>query len=85
MPYQILLSRSAEKFLKELPRNIYLKISHDIEKLADNPRPHGCKKLKGNREEWRIRIGDYRIIYNIDDDIVTIEVVRIGHRKDVYE
>jgi mRNA interferase RelE/StbE len=85
MPYQILLSRSAEKFLKELPRNIYLKISHDIEKLTDNPRPHGCKKLKGNREEWRIRIGDYRIIYNIDDDIVTIEVVRIGHRKDVYE
>lgn len=85
MPYQILLSWSAEKFLNELPRNIYVKISHSIDMLAENPRPHGCKKLKGNRDEWRIRIGDYRVLYSINDDIVTIEIVRIGHREDVYE
>ena len=46
MPYQILLSRSAEKFLSELPRNVYVKISHSIDMLAENPRPHGCKKLR---------------------------------------
>jgi mRNA interferase RelE/StbE len=54
-----------------------------IEKLADNPRPSGCKKLKGGVNEWRI--GDYRVIYMIEDHSKTVDVTRIGHRKEAYK
>ena len=52
--------------------------------LADDPRPYGCKKLSGE-DAYRIRVGDYRIVYSIYDDIVTVEVIRINHRKEVYK
>jgi len=54
--------------------------------LAENPRPAGCKKLKGTHEDlWRIRIGNYRVIYTINDTIQIIDIQKIGHRKDIYE
>jgi mRNA interferase RelE/StbE len=56
-----------------------------LENLADNPRPPGCKKLKGGDKEWRIRVGDYRVVYTIDDAKLLVEVTRIRHRSDVYE
>ncbi len=62
----------------------YSNIKTAIYSLAANPRPHGCKKLKG-RDGYRIRVGDYRIIYNIFDNILTVDVVALGHRKDIYE
>ncbi|MFC0776288.1 type II toxin-antitoxin system RelE family toxin [Terrimonas alba] len=62
----------------------YSTIKAAIYSLADNPRPHGYKKLKG-RDAYRIRSGDYRIIYSIFDKILTVEVIAIGHRKDIYE
>jgi mRNA interferase RelE/StbE len=56
-----------------------------IEGLAANPRPSGCRKLRGYKDLWRIRIGDYRVVYIIDDDRKTVSVTRIAHRRDVYE
>jgi len=56
-----------------------------LEGLATGPRPHGCKKLKGGANEWRIRIGDYRVIYEIDDAAKTVDVTRIAHRREVYQ
>jgi mRNA interferase RelE/StbE len=53
--------------------------------LSDNPRPQGSKKLKGGFENWRIRIGDYRIIYAIDDEILIVDIRKVGHRKDIYD
>lgn len=56
-----------------------------LERLASAPRPSGCKKLKGGDNEWRIRIGDYRVVYEIDDTAKTVDVTRIAHRREVYE
>ena len=56
-----------------------------LEALAETPRPPGCKKLKGGDKEWRIRVGDYRAVYEIDDAAKTVDVTRIAHRREVYE
>ena len=67
-----------------MPDIVLKRVQKTILGLANNPRPDGCKKLKG-RDDYRVRVGDYRILYFINDEIVTIEVVRMQHRKDVYE
>jgi mRNA interferase RelE/StbE len=85
MSYHVLLSKAARKQLSSLPAFIHNKIVEDITTLADLPRPVGCKKLKGQRNAWRIRIGDYRVIYEIRDKELRILVIAIGHRKDIYE
>jgi mRNA interferase RelE/StbE len=56
-----------------------------LEGLASEPRPPGCKKLKGGHNEWRIRIGDYRAVYEIDDAAKTVDVTRVAHRREVYD
>lgn len=84
MPYQLTIKPSAVKALEKINEPYYSAIRTAIYNLADNPRPKGCKKLKG-REGYRIRVSDYRIIYNIFDKILTIDVVSLGHRKDIYE
>lgn len=84
MPYQLTIKPKAIKALEKINEPHYSDIKAAIYSLADNPRPHGCKKPKG-REGWRIRVSDYRIIYNIFDKILTIDVVTVGHRKDIYE
>jgi mRNA interferase RelE/StbE len=61
------------------------RIAPRLENLAANPRPPGCKKLKGGDKEWRIRVGDYRVVYTIDDTRLMVEVTRIRHRSEVYE
>jgi mRNA interferase RelE/StbE len=84
--YQVIIKREALKELKQLPKRISVTITFAIEELAKEPRPHGCKKLKGSHENlWRIRVGDYRVIYLIDDIVRVINVRNIGNRKDVYE
>ena len=82
--YKIQILKSADKTLKNVAQKDRVKIVEHISQLADNPRPLGCKKLKGT-EFYRIRIGDYRVIYKIEDDILLILVIRIGHRKDIYK
>jgi mRNA interferase RelE/StbE len=83
MSYRVSLLRRAQKELADLPEEAYVRVRDAAQALAEEPRPSGCKKLKG-REGWRIRIGDYRMIYEIDDDQQTILIVHIGHRRDVY-
>lgn len=84
--YKVVISRSAEKELDNFSKNILVRVLKAIRKLEINPRPAGCKKLKGSDETlWRIRTGDYRIIYSVDDEILIIDVRKIGHRKDIYQ
>lgn len=84
--YRVVISRGAEKDLEKLSKKVLLPVSHAIDSLEENPRPAGCKKLKGITENlWRIRVGDYRIIYAIADEIRIVDVRKVGHRKDVYE
>jgi mRNA interferase RelE/StbE len=84
MSYSVLIVPSALKFLKKLPESIKKIIDKKIISLSENPRPPGCKKLIAD-EAWRVRIGDYRIIYEIHDDKITVIVIKIGNRKDVYK
>jgi mRNA interferase RelE/StbE len=83
--YQVVLSKTAEKSLSKLPSPIVQKIIPVLSSLATDPRPSGCKKLKGFENLWRIRIGNYRVIYSVDDVILLIDVREIGHRKDIYK
>jgi mRNA interferase RelE/StbE len=84
--YKITIKKSAAKELNELPNKIAMLITSAIYQLAENPRPTGCKKLKGKKIEfWRIRIGDYRVIYTIDEEVKIIDIQKLGHRKDIYE
>jgi mRNA interferase RelE/StbE len=82
--YTILLSKKAQKQLDKLVDYIAEPIINAIAQLETNPRPEGCKKLKG-RKGYRIRTGNYRIIYDIFETELLIDIITIGHRKDVYE
>jgi mRNA interferase RelE/StbE len=81
--YEVFILRRAQKELASLPKDNYSRIRDAIALLASNPRPTGCKKLTG-REGWRIRSGDYRVAYEIDDGQKRVTILDIGHRKDVY-
>ncbi len=83
MTYKISILRKAQKQLAKIPTSDYKKIKQAILDLAKDPRPSGSKKLKG-RQGWRIRQGNYRVIYEIQDDQLVIIVLDIGHRKDIY-
>lgn len=83
MSYKIAILRRAQKALASLPRADFERMRDAIRALADEPRPPSCKKLVG-REGWRIRSGNYRAIYEIDDTNETIVVLNIGDRKDIY-
>jgi mRNA interferase RelE/StbE len=83
LSYKLLIERSAQKDLAKIPDSDQHRIISAIEMLSQEPRPQGCKKLSG-REAWRIRVGNYRVIYEIDDKKSEILVVVIGHRRDVY-
>jgi mRNA interferase RelE/StbE len=82
--YHVALTSSAEKELKGLSSPWIARIAPRLEKLASDPRPPGCKKLKGGDKEWRIRVGEYRVVYTIDDTQALVEVTRIRHRSAVY-
>lgn len=85
MAYNVSLRRSALKELQSLPQKAVRKVSSAIDELAENPRPDGVKKLKGSDQDlYRIRVGDYRIIYSVEDEIKIIDIRKIGHRKDIY-
>ena len=82
--YKIFIKPSAVKELETLPRKNIQRITSKIQSLKDNPRPHGCEKLSA-QQQYRIRQGNYRIIYSIDDAESSVHVVKIGHRRDVYK
>jgi len=84
MKYSIVYKRSASDELLQLPATMARKILAGINSLADDPRPHNCIKLKGSMNEYRIRYGNYRLVYSVSDSVVTVFVIKISHRKNVY-
>ena len=82
--YQIVFARSARRELDALPRSLGLRILRRIDSLALTPRPRGCRKLVGSTNLWRMRIGDYRVIYGVDDAQRIVDIVAIRHRSDAY-
>lgn len=85
MAFTVHFKPSADKALRKLPEKVQKRIVAATEALGDDPRPPGCVKLKDEEEElWRIRVGDYRVVYAIQDDALIVLVVRVAHRKDVY-
>lgn len=82
--YRILLERAAEKDLARLSSVIHDRVVAAIQALAANPRPPGCRKLTGSKNDWRIRVGDYRVVYEIADEIRVVRVNRVRHRREVY-
>jgi mRNA interferase RelE/StbE len=83
MDFEVFILRRAQKELANLPKADYHRIRDAIAALGSNPRPTGCKKLTA-REGWRVRSGDYRVIYEVDDSKRRVIVLDIGHRKDIY-
>ncbi len=84
MAYRVEFSPAAEREFRKLGREIQLRLRPRIDALADDPRPAGAKKLKGRGELWRIRVGDYRIVYEVRNQILVVLVVRVAHRREVY-
>jgi mRNA interferase RelE/StbE len=82
--YRVFLERAAEKDLKRLSSEVHDRVIIAIRGLASDPRPPGCRKLAGSRHDWRIRVGDYRVVYEIADEIRIVRVNRVRHRRDVY-
>lgn len=82
--YQVVIERQVQKQLSKISAPYYQAIIEALKALASNPRPNGYIKLK-SRPGYRIRVADYRIIYNINDKILTVFILGIGHRKDIYE
>lgn len=82
--YEVLLSRQAERDLDRLPKNLLNRVILDIQALATTPRPFGSQKLTGSQNDYRIRVGDYRILYEITDQVRIVRVLRVRHRREVY-
>lgn len=83
--YAVTLSRSARKELEKLPPQLVERIFPKIESLALQPRPTGCKKLKGAQNLWRIRVGDYRVVYSVNDSSRIVDVTAVRHRSEAYK
>lgn len=81
--YKVEIKKSAVKEIESLPKKDLKVVLDKISFLSENPRPHDCKKLSG-QEKYRIRCGNYRILYAIEDAVLVVYVVKVGHRKDIY-
>ncbi len=84
MVYQVELSPRAARDLKKLPKEVRQRLQKDIEGLATNPRPRGVVKLQGEENAYRIRVGDYRILYEIHDRVLLVILLKVGNRREVY-
>jgi mRNA interferase RelE/StbE len=82
--YEIVFARSARKELQALSHIVAERILKKIELLVLNPKPSGCKKLRGYSNLWRIRVGEYRVIYSIDDNNMVVDISVIRHRSEAY-
>ena len=83
--YRVEILPSALKELAELPAKVRRRADERIQGLAHNPRPPGCKKLKGEEDQYRVALGAYRIVYRIQDAVLLVTVLRVQHRKDAYD
>jgi mRNA interferase RelE/StbE len=82
--YRVVVERSAEKDLRRLPLDVRFRVADTLHSLANDPRPVGSRKLAGAKHDWRIRVGAYRVIYEIADSIRVVRVYRVRHRREVY-
>ena len=82
--YRVEFTSAAARQLRKLPREHRARVQARVRELANNPRPPGAIKLAGETTAWRARIGDYRVIYDILDDVLVVTVVAVGHRREVY-
>ncbi len=82
--YPLMFARSARQELERLDTKVVERIWRKIEALAGTPRPRGCRKLSGTKNVWRIRIGDYRTVYAVDDAARTVDIIAVRHRRDAY-
>jgi mRNA interferase RelE/StbE len=83
--YSVEVKPPARKELEALPDELLARVVRKLDALADSPRPAGCRKLKGYEDQWRIRVGDWRVVYVIDDAAKLVSITRIAHRREVYE
>jgi len=82
--YEILLESRAERDLKKLRAEVFHRIIAKLKALEENPKPAGSRKITGSKSDWRIRIGEYRVVYEIDDKARVVKVMRIRHRREAY-
>ena len=82
--YRVLIERAAERDLSRLSSRLHERVIAALQALKKNPRPPGCRKLTGTENDWRIRVGDYRVVYEIDDQVRVLRVNRVRHRREVY-
>jgi mRNA interferase RelE/StbE len=83
--YSVEVKPSARKELEALPDEFLARVVRKLDALANSARPAGCRKLKGYKDQWRIRVGDWRVVYIIDDAAKLVSVTRVAHRREVYE
>jgi len=81
---EVYIEKAAENDLKRLPITTFHRIIFQIRILAENPRPSGCRKLTGLKNDWRIRVGDYRVLYEIDEKARAVRIMRVRHRREPY-
>ena len=84
MTYRVEVAASAERELRSLDADARRRVVRAVDGLAEAPRPSGAQKLRGGTDLYRLRVGDWRIVYRVEDDVLLVLVVRIGHRRDVY-
>jgi len=82
--YEVFLERRAERDLRRVSRERFGLIVQRIKELAETPRPTGCRKIAGSASDWRIRVGAYRVLYEIDDEAKAVRVMRVRHRREAY-
>jgi len=83
--YRVVYKPAAGRDVDKLPRHVLPELREAVAALAANPRPHGCKKLRGASGMWRIRVGTYRVVYEIDDAARVVRIARAGHRREIYQ
>jgi mRNA interferase RelE/StbE len=84
-PYSVTLKHSAQKDVWALDATMRVRVIRALRELANEPRPHGCRKLVDSENKWRVRVGDYRIIYAVDDAARAVDVIAVRHRGKAYE
>ncbi len=84
MAYEVRIAPLARRQIKKLPQGVQRTLVQAMTLLGDDPRPHGVEKMTGGENEYRIREGDYRVVYTIRDAALIVLIVRVGHRKDIY-
>lgn len=85
MSYTVQFAASASKEFRALPASVKSRVTTAIDGLVDNPRPPGVSKLQGHERLYRLRVGQFRVVYEVNDDVRTVKVTRIRHRRDVYQ